>query len=110
MLGCGPQLALTAPSLFRRSVRSVRRGPASAASESWLLRLALAAISAYQGEISPCRAPCCRYSPTCSHYAAEALRVHGLARGTWLTARRLVRCRPGSGGGPDPVPVRGPQR
>ncbi|WP_347343540.1 membrane protein insertion efficiency factor YidD [Jatrophihabitans telluris] len=58
----------------------------------------------YQAEISPRRKACCRYTPTCSHYAAEALETHGLWRGTWLAARRLLRCRPGTPGGSDPVP------
>ncbi|MEO7260418.1 MAG: membrane protein insertion efficiency factor YidD [Jatrophihabitantaceae bacterium] len=54
--------------------------------------------------MSPRRGPCCRISPTCSHYGAQALQSHGLRRGLWLTARRPLRCRPGSAGGSDPVP------
>ncbi len=46
----------------------------------------------------------CRFEPSCSRYAEEALRRHGSLRGTWLTVRRLVRCRPGGGLGYDPVP------
>lgn len=46
----------------------------------------------------------CRYDPTCSAYALEALEVHGAARGTWLTIRRLGRCQPWGGTGWDPVP------
>jgi hypothetical protein len=64
----------------------------------------VAAVHVYQREISPTRAPCCRFTPTCSHYAVEALQRHGAARGAWLTLRRLVRCRPGATGGADPVP------
>jgi uncharacterized protein len=48
--------------------------------------------------------PACRFEPTCSAYAVEALERHGAGRGTWLTLRRLVRCRPGAAGGADPVP------
>lgn len=48
----------------------------------------------------------CRFHPTCSQYAVEALRVHGAVRGTWLTTRRLARCHPFGGGGFDPVPPR----
>ncbi|HSL59383.1 MAG TPA: membrane protein insertion efficiency factor YidD [Acidimicrobiales bacterium] len=48
----------------------------------------------------------CRYVPSCSSYALEALEVHGAARGTWLTARRLGRCHPWGGHGADPVPDR----
>ena len=46
----------------------------------------------------------CRYWPTCSNYALEALEVHGAARGSWLTLRRILRCHPWGGSGVDPVP------
>lgn len=52
----------------------------------------------------------CRYYPTCSHYAAEALRTHGLVIGVFLAARRLLRCTPFHRGGADPVPARGVMR
>ena len=64
----------------------------------------VAAIGVYQREISAHRPACCRFSPSCSHYAVEALRTHGVPRGLYLTARRLVRCRPGGKRGADPVP------
>lgn len=105
-LGCGPQLGLVAPSVIRRSARAARAARTDAAGSSWPVRFLLAAIGLYQVEISPRRGPVCRYSPTCSHYAAQALRAHGLRRGGWLTVRRLLRCRPGAVGGPDPVPSR----
>ena len=57
---------------------------------------------AFAGRISPCR-----YWPTCSNYAREALEAHGFWRGSWLTARRLLRCHPWGGHGVDPVPPRG---
>jgi hypothetical protein len=50
------------------------------------------------------RVPSCRYAPTCSAYALEALEVHGGARGSWLALRRLARCHPFGGSGFDPVP------
>lgn len=72
----------------------------------------LAAIRAYQRFLSPALpvvtlGQCaCRFSPTCSHYAAEAVRTHGAIRGAWLALRRLLRCTPLSAGGLDPVPAR----
>ena len=54
--------------------------------------------------------PTCRFDPTCSQYALDALRWHGAIRGTWLTARRLLRCHPFTEAGHDPVPPpRGPR-
>jgi uncharacterized protein len=69
-------------------------------------RLALGAIHAYQ-KISVYRAPSCRYDPTCSHYAAEAVTSHGAARGMWLAICRLCRCHPWGSHGYDPVPPKG---
>ncbi|MGN6245011.1 MAG: membrane protein insertion efficiency factor YidD [Motilibacteraceae bacterium] len=66
----------------------------------------LAAIRLYQLTVSPLLGPVCRFYPSCSHYGFEALRVHGTVRGTWYTARRLVRCHPWNPGGIDPVPPR----
>ncbi len=61
-------------------------------------------VRLYQLVVSPLLGPRCRYWPSCSHYAVEAIQVHGPLRGGWLAARRLVRCHPGSDGGIDPVP------
>jgi putative membrane protein insertion efficiency factor len=61
-------------------------------------------VRAYQWFISPLLPPSCRYEPTCSAYAIEALQRHGLLRGCTLTARRLLRCHPWGGRGYDPVP------
>lgn len=66
----------------------------------------LAAIRGYQWTVSPLLGPVCRFYPSCSHYGFEAIRVHGAARGTWYTARRLLRCHPWNPGGVDPVPER----
>ena len=63
------------------------------------------AVRVYQREISPKRPPVCRFGPSCSAYAVEALERHGARRGTWLTLRRLIRCRPGGMRGADPVPA-----
>ncbi|MGV3460850.1 MAG: membrane protein insertion efficiency factor YidD [Flavobacterium sp.] len=61
-------------------------------------------IRFYQGAISPILPATCRYTPTCSHYAAEALQKHGLLKGGWLAAKRIVSCNPWGGKGYDPVP------
>ncbi len=55
----------------------------------------------FAGRPSPCR-----YLPTCSAYAVDALEIHGALRGSWMTLRRIGRCRPGGGSGFDPVPER----
>lgn len=61
-------------------------------------------IAAYRLLISPFTTPSCRYLPTCSEYAAEAIQKHGAIRGTWLALRRVGRCHPWGGHGFDPVP------
>ena len=58
----------------------------------------------YQVGLSPMLGPRCRFYPSCSNYAIEALRVHGAAKGSWLAARRVCRCHPWNAGGLDPVP------
>ncbi|HVJ40290.1 MAG TPA: membrane protein insertion efficiency factor YidD [Dongiaceae bacterium] len=69
-----------------------------------LRRIAILPIRLYQLAISPLLPPSCRYHPTCSAYAVEAVERHGLMRGTWLTLLRLARCHPWGGSGYDPVP------
>ena len=98
MIGCGMELMLVAPSAVRQ-VASQGTGGGRLAD-----RL-IAAVRVYQREISPRRPACCHFTPTCSAYAVEALERHGARRGSWLTVRRLVRCRPGARGGADPVPA-----
>lgn len=83
---------MTGTMLLRRAATTVLRAP----------------ILAYRYLISPLIGPACRYEPTCSAYALEALERHGPIIGLWLTARRLARCHPikwlGGGEGYDPVP------
>ena len=67
-------------------------------------RVMILLVRGYQRGISPFLPPSCRYTPTCSAYAVEALEKHGAARGGWLALRRLSRCHPWGGHGYDPVP------
>jgi putative membrane protein insertion efficiency factor len=67
----------------------------------------MALVRAYQVIVSPLLGPRCRFLPTCSEYAFEALRVHGAVHGGWLSLRRLARCHPLGGSGHDPVPGAG---
>ena len=64
----------------------------------------IALVRFYQLFISPLLPPSCRYTPTCSQYALEALRRYGPLKGGWLALRRILRCHPFGGGGYDPVP------
>ena len=66
--------------------------------------LLLAAIRFYRRHISPYRAPCCRFTPTCSQYALEAVEKYGALKGGYLAVRRILRCHPFHAGGYDPVP------
>ena len=58
----------------------------------------------YKREISPMLPPCCRYTPTCSEYAMQAVEKYGAVKGGWLAAKRILRCHPFHEGGYDPVP------
>jgi putative membrane protein insertion efficiency factor len=80
--------------------RAPARGPSIPA------RIVLVPVHIYRAIISPLMPPSCRFYPSCSAYAVEALTVHGAAVGSWLTLRRLLRCGPWHPGGLDPVPPR----
>jgi putative membrane protein insertion efficiency factor len=67
-------------------------------------RLLLSLIQIYRKGVSPYTPPCCRYIPTCSQYAIQAIEKHGAARGLWMAIKRIVRCNPLHRGGYDPVP------
>ncbi len=67
-------------------------------------RFVLALIHIYQRAVSPFRPVSCRYLPTCSEYACEAVERYGVWRGCWLALKRLARCTPFTGCGYDPVP------
>ena len=69
-----------------------------------MARLLQGAIRLYQYALGPWWGTQCRFTPTCSHYALEAIDRHGAARGAWLALRRILRCHPWGCGGFDPVP------
>ncbi len=69
-----------------------------------LARVLSVGVYAYRYTLSPLLGPACRYEPSCSAYALEAVRLHGAVRGTWLALRRIARCHPWGGSGYDPVP------
>ena len=71
-------------------------------------KLLIVLVRGYQRFISPGLPPSCRFYPSCSQYALEALQRHGALKGTLLAARRLTRCHPFNPGGDDPVPERWP--
>lgn len=93
MSSCCPQSKRPAPP-------QVSRGPIGAFAV-WLLILP---VRGYRLVLSPWLGHSCRFQPTCSAYAIEALETHGPLRGTWLTLWRLARCNPWGGSGYDPVP------
>lgn len=67
----------------------------------WLMLLP---VRFYRKFITPLTPPTCRFTPTCSQYAIEALQKYGPFKGSWLAIKRILRCRPGGGSGYDPVP------
>lgn len=73
-------------------------------------RLLMLPITGYRRFISPLLGPRCRFAPSCSEYALDALAEHGAARGLWLATKRIARCHPFHPGGYDPVPPAKPAR
>ena len=69
-----------------------------------MTQVALTILRWYKRAVSPLLPPACRYTPTCSEYAMEAIERHGLGRGTYLALRRVLSCHPFARGGYDPVP------
>jgi len=81
-------------------------GRAAGAVGGAVVRVLVLAVRGYQALVSPLIGPHCRYAPSCSHYAVEALERHGVVRGLALAAWRILRCHPFAQGGHDPVPPR----
>lgn len=75
-----------------------------ATTQSPVRRIVIGILRLYQMGVSPVLGPACRFDPSCSQYAVEAVERHGVARGTWLAMRRIARCHPLGGFGYDPVP------
>lgn len=73
-------------------------------------KLLIKLIRFYQKKLSPAKKPCCRFIPTCSSYAIEALEVHGAIKGSLLAIYRIIRCNPLFKGGYDPVPPKKEKR
>lgn len=71
---------------------------------NWSRQIFIVPIRFYQWCISPFLPPACRFYPTCSTYAIQAIQMHGIIKGGYLAVKRLCRCRPGGGFGYDPVP------
>jgi len=67
-------------------------------------QLIIKLIGVYQYFVSPIFPPSCRFTPTCSHYACDAIAKHGVLLGGWLSIKRIIRCNPWNPGGYDPVP------
>ena len=94
----GSPIAPRLHSVLELSRRVIRLAPLAPRS------VVIVVLRIYQLTISPMLGPVCRFAPSCSSYAVEAYRGHGTIRGSWLTARRLLRCHPWDPGGYDPVP------
>ena len=103
-----PRLKMTFEAPAAAPPRAFRRPADAVAVDDQRLtagqRLALALLRVYKLAFSPLFAGSCRFLPTCSEYASEAIRRHGVARGTLMAAARLARCHPLAASGADPVP------
>lgn len=70
---------------------------------NFLKRFLIGAVRFYQRAVSPYKKSCCRYTPTCSEYAIQAIEKYGAIKGTYLALRRILRCHPFGGSGYDPL-------
>lgn len=94
---------MSASDVARPPVSASDAGPAARVGAA--ARVLLALVGGYRRWVSPLLGPHCRFAPTCSAYAAQALAEHGAWRGSWLAASRIGRCHPFHPGGVDPVPL-----
>jgi putative membrane protein insertion efficiency factor len=101
----GNCLMLAMPLVPRLFLSAASGAPTGAGVRGRYTGFLLAAIRMYQREVSAHRPACCRFTPSCSEYAAQAIERRGAVRGVALAVRRLVRCRPGGSRGADPVPA-----
>jgi len=85
------------------AIRRRRRRGAGPKRQGLMVGLCLGLLRGYQWFVSPLFPPCCRYTPTCSQYAVEAVRRYGVIQGGWLSLKRLLRCHPFARGGYDPL-------
>ena len=97
---------MSVPDRMRPPVGGSHDDAGGAGTLSAAQRVLLALLTAYKGALSPMFTGSCRFVPSCSDYARIAITEHGAARGVWLAARRLARCRPLGSYGLDPVPSR----
>ena len=93
--------------LIAAVVRSAKSATAAAGTLLWNLprNILILLLMAYRKVISPLYGQVCRFFPSCSAYALEAITVHGAVKGSWLAAKRLARCHPWNAGGVDHVPA-----
>ena len=93
--------------LIAAVVRSAKSATAAAGTFLWNLprNILILLLMAYRKVISPLYGQVCRFFPSCSAYALEAITVHGAVKGSWLAAKRLARCHPWNAGGVDRVPA-----
>src|SRR4051794_25268270 len=103
--GCLVATVLVLPQLARAVAGTPRYDRSARTSRFAAADRIVVAIRLYQREISAHRRPVCRFTPSCSQYAAQAVERHGAVRGSVLAVRRLLRCRPGGSRGADPAPA-----
>jgi uncharacterized protein len=103
--GCLLAAVLLLPQFVRTVFTARAAGPVAGRFPSRAASRAVALVRMYQREVSAHRPPVCRFTPSCSEYAAQAIERRGALRGSLLAGRRLLRCRPGGPRGADPVPL-----